>query len=702
MGIAAVRIGSRLAEMVQPKVSQLSKRHYNGQPERTAKRRRLVMDVTQDAESRDDSTPWEWSKLRCPEQIKLSDDYRLTPSYGQADGDINEEDMILFQASTTGALTTAERIKTETELNNPAVQAAQPLTEHNCTFTVIIQELGKWFGIGVADEEFQLVGGKTLGTQTTGINCGYFCQTKSGETDIHKIQIHSQAGLDASPFKRGDSVSVRVHYASHTIYFFLNGLFQGNSFHRSPFRPTGYIYEPLIQDGMLWPTIHLSHGTTVKLSHDSIPQMNASLSMVRPSSLSWEWSIKSTKKSEGVRIDPNSRGKLALRTIEEPIVTNPAIMSHQGFTRSRPHFQIKIESLGKWLGIGVCDEKFVVTDSKTLGTQKGSINSAYFWQVTGVNKLQMTSERPVDGVEILKVNDVVDIYVDFDANKIHYFSNSQYQGHINCSQSIMKENELYPCASMSVGTSVLIVDSPNFRAGWMKERREEKREEEGDQVSTVRDLFWIRRAIGREHSKEDTYDPSLFNQTSHPMNWSWGNDIQSKSKVIEIHEQGLVANRITNEGNNPAVMTAQPFTRVSCYFSVKVLSMGPWMGIGVADRTFSLDDSKTLGEQRCGLNSSYFVQGVLRQLQLFGEKIVDQVNPITVGDVISIHLDFDERRIHYYHNHVKQGSLSCGKHELLEGSIFPCVDMSPNTSVSIVNFHSPPASKLYDMDIMSH
>lgn len=46
---------------------------------------------------------------------------------------------------------------------------------------------------------------------------------------------------------------------------------------------------------------------------------------------------------------------------------------------------------------GVADISFMLSGSNTLGTQPKAVNSSYFWQVTGIKKLQMWGEVSTDG-----------------------------------------------------------------------------------------------------------------------------------------------------------------------------------------------------------------------------------------------------------------------------------------------------------------
>lgn len=83
---------------------------------------------------------------------------------------------------------------------------------------------------------------------------------------------------------------------------------------------------------------------------------------------------------------------------------NPAILSEHPLTRERNHFRLEIRKLGNWIGIGffhykissssegVADLEFLIDGGSTLGTQRKGVNSSYFWQSSGIRKIQMFSE----------------------------------------------------------------------------------------------------------------------------------------------------------------------------------------------------------------------------------------------------------------------------------------------------------------------
>ncbi len=110
--------------------------------------------------------------------------------------------------------------------------------------------------------------------------------------------------------------------------------------------------------------------------------------------------------------------------------------------------------MGKWAGIGLCDDRFVLNDSKTLGTQKHGVNLGYFYQNTGINRLQMHGEVSKDEIQPLVVGDLLDVRVDFSTNRVYFFHNEKLQGYLAPTQNSLKEGKLYPCIDMAVGTEI--------------------------------------------------------------------------------------------------------------------------------------------------------------------------------------------------------------------------------------------------------
>ncbi len=114
--------------------------------------------------------------------------------------------------------------------------------------------------------------------------------------------------------------------------------------------------------------------------------------------------------------------------------------------------------------------KFVLEGSKTLGQQQiGAINTAYFWQNTGINKIQMYGEGILSPLYLVltcsqgpkivapvTAGSFIDVKVDFDAQRVYYWFNDILQGYFRCTKFVLEEGKLYPCANLSIGTEVTL------------------------------------------------------------------------------------------------------------------------------------------------------------------------------------------------------------------------------------------------------
>ena len=67
---------------------------------------------------------------------------------------------------------------------------------------------------GVADANFQVQDGTTLGTQGSGVNCGYFWQNSG----IRRISSVGETTLDAPDAKQGDILDVMVYFEDSQVF----------------------------------------------------------------------------------------------------------------------------------------------------------------------------------------------------------------------------------------------------------------------------------------------------------------------------------------------------------------------------------------------------------------------------------------------------------------------------------------------------
>lgn len=66
---------------------------------------------------------------------------------------------------------------------------------------------------------------------------------------------------------------------------------------------------------------------------------------------------------------------------------------------------------------------------------------------------------------------------------------------------------------------------------------------------------------------------------------------------------------------------------------------------------------------------------------MYGEAPSGEVAAINEGDIIDVKVDFDTNLIYYFNNNVEQGVIACTKNKLIEGELYPCVNLSLGTEV---------------------
>jgi hypothetical protein len=376
------------------------------------------------------------------------------------------------------------------------------------------------------------------------------------------------------------------------------------------------------------------------------------------SATSWKWSDDPYRKAPVVDLTDDR-----LTAERKPGGQNPAAFTTTPLTKQNPNFRIKVDSLGNWVGIGVAEfpELYYIVDGSTpLGTQIYGVNSSFFWQDTGLRKIQMYAEEQKDVFQVISVGDIIDVKVDFDANRIYYWKNDQLVGYVTASKRKLREGELFPGAAFSVGTRLSFVNDETPKLDLSSVEEELK-----DEPFTVPDKPF-------------------------PTQWKWGVSQDKKSNHIDVDSTFLVATRISG-GHNPGIRAAAPFTRNSWYFAVKVKTLGPWFGVGLADKSYILNGGNPLGSQTSGINSSYFWQDTgINRLQMPGEEKEYDAAVIRQGDTVSVAVDFDSQTVYYYLNGKLQGSIKCENTTLEEGKIFPAVNLSSGTEVVILNVDEDP------------
>jgi len=177
-----------------------------------------------------------------------------------------------------------------------------------------------------------------------------------------------------------------------------------------------------------------------------------------------------------------------------------------------------------------------------------------------------------------------------------------------------------------------------------------------------------------EESVEDKDLPS------DPTKFTWSTE--KKAQSVDVSDTALLAGRTpTSVGHNPCIMASEPLTKERPCFRVQVLSIGKFIGVGLADSFLLLDRGVVLGRQPGCLNCAYFSQGPnIRKLHMMGEQL-KKVSLIVPGDLIDVYVDFDDQKVHFWKNEKYQGYLESAKMKMQEGKLFPTANLSPNSKV---------------------
>lgn len=245
----------------------------------------------------------------------------------------------------------------------------------------------------------------------------------------------------------GDTVDIVVDFEHHRISYYNNMKLEG----------TMQVTSNRLLPGTLYPCVNLSVGTEVVLVNTVIP-LSAYIKIEQQTQQQvhmWNWDV--SRRAACIKVN---NGGISVYRDNEPKGMNPSCLAASSLSKDRPHFRVIIRRLGKWLGIGVCDAQFVLNDNKTLGSQQKCLNTAYFYQNTGIHRLQMGGEASIDDAESFQINDIIDIKVDFDKNRIYYFHNTRLQGYLTPSAFVFKEGKVFPCVSMAIDSELSFVNTP--------------------------------------------------------------------------------------------------------------------------------------------------------------------------------------------------------------------------------------------------
>jgi hypothetical protein len=85
-----------------------------------------------------------------------------------------------------------------------------------------------------------------------------------------------------------------------------------------------------------------------------------------------------------------------------------------------------LNKVGKWVGVGLADESYLISGGTTLGAQVTGLNSSYFWQDTGIRRIQMYGE-PKKDVAAIFAGDIITVVTNFKNQRVYYYKNRELQ-----------------------------------------------------------------------------------------------------------------------------------------------------------------------------------------------------------------------------------------------------------------------------------
>jgi hypothetical protein len=119
----------------------------------------------------------------------------------------------------------------------------------------------------------------------------------------------------------------------------------------------------------------------------------------------WSWSEMPTDKSHFISVE--SGGITAER--EHSHGTNPCIRTTKGVTRYRRCFQVRVDSPGSWLSIGVSEPTFPLNMGKVCGSESPHcFNCGYYSDSKGnhyvkFNGEQMGTAKKIDAGDVVRL-----------------------------------------------------------------------------------------------------------------------------------------------------------------------------------------------------------------------------------------------------------------------------------------------------------
>jgi hypothetical protein len=213
-------------------------------------------------------------------------------------------------------------------------------------------------------------------------------------------------------------------------------------------------------------------------------------------------------------------------------------------------------------------------------------------------------------------------------------------------------------------------------------------QQNGGQLTLAKSVPW--RTTWREiflHSSTFSFVIHLHMQSSRYLAnmlkglWYFENNPLVEGLYIE---RGLTVHRKNRSTpNNPAVRTVKPFSLRRVVFEAKIVKMGNWLSIGVAQSRFPLHNHEVLGSHHDCFNIGYYVDRKSHHLKLRAWRVHADCKEFAQEDVIRIQVDFEQLEIRFFANDMPQGPPVKFEHE--EASdLYPTIALGANCIVQIL------------------
>lgn len=146
--------------------------------------------------------------------------------------------------------------------------------------------------------------------------------------------------------------------------------------------------------------------------------------------------------------------KVATRgNCERAPVCNPAVLAKQPISK-HTSFSFKVRSIGSWMSVGLATKKFNLDKDSVVGAQTGKELNIGFYSHGNTCDIRCNGGIVTKCDERFKEDDIIQFIIESGTVKMHY-ENKYYSGFVGAVDIISYSSSiLYPCASLSFGSSV--------------------------------------------------------------------------------------------------------------------------------------------------------------------------------------------------------------------------------------------------------